>query len=32
MIKDYINKEIISTSAVPGLLYGTHDHFLSVDH
>tara|TARA_Y100000389_G_scaffold59818_1_gene55944 strand:- start:2484 stop:3458 length:975 start_codon:yes stop_codon:yes gene_type:complete len=32
MIKDYINKEIISTPAVPGLLYGTHDHFLSVDH
>jgi len=32
MIKDYINKEIISTPAVPGLLYGTHDYFLSVDH
>ena len=32
MIKDYISKEIISTAAVPGLLYGTHDHFLSVDN
>lgn len=32
MIEDYINKSIISTSAIPGLLYGTHDYFLSVNH